>query len=243
MVAVSTRGARECIALLRGAGVRIDSTEDGEYELVYEVPLEVVLNRGKWCMSKPNQLGLSVDELFTCDDQGRTVLRGPVATASGFCLNGSEHDVYRYAELYKEIYTQITATIVGAGGSNIWNRRPKQPEDLPEEHQSQWRPVWGPAKGNMSLEAPKSLAIWVWGLLRTMPRSAAELAVELGIRRQHVGCLMVQLRKRGIPIQVRADGRYYMLDHSAIKIIWTRDGFRMARPDEKAGRSIDQLTI
>jgi len=241
---VSTRGARQCLEMLLRAGVGIEKTEEGEYELFYEVPLEVMLVRGKWCLSRPNQLGVSVDELFTCDAQGRTVLRGPVPTPSGFCLNGvGEHDVYRYAELYKEIYTQMTATIIGAGGSKIWNRRPKEPEDLPEEHQRQWRPVWGPAKADMSFEAPKSLTIWAWGLLRTMPRSVIELARELGITPHHAVVVVSDLRKRRIPIQVRADGRYYMLDHSAIRIVWTRDGFRLARRDEKAGRSIDQLTI
>jgi len=242
-LAVSTRGARQCLEVLLRAGVGVDMTGEGEYELFDEVPLEVVLVRGKWCMSKVNEIGISVDELFTCDAQGRTVLRGPVSTPSAFCLDGSEHDVYRYAERYKEIYTRITATIIGAGGSNIWNRRRKEPEDLPEEHQSQWRPVWGPAKADMSFEAPKSLTVWVWGLLRTMPRSVTELARELGITPHHAVAVVSDLRKRGIVIQVRADGRYYMLDHSPIQVVWTSDGLRFARRDEKAGHSIDKLNI
>jgi len=243
-LALSTRGARRCIERLRKAGVGIDRTGRWEYELFYEVPLEVVLHRGKWCLSRPNQLGISVDELFTCDAQGRTVLRGPVPTTpSGFCLDGAgEHDPYRYADLYKEIYTRITATIIGAGGSKIWNRRRKEPEHLPEEHEGQWRPVWGPAKADV-FEAPRSLAIWVWGLLRTMPRSAEELARELGISRAHAETVVSELRTRGILIQTRADGRYYMLDHSPIKIVWTRDGFRFARRGHDEGHSIDKLNI
>ncbi len=240
---VTYDGARRTIRLLQRSGVAIETADDGQFHLFYEVPLEVVARSGKWCMARPSQLGVSVDEVLASDDQGRTVARALPRGDSGFLIPPTgDPDLYKYADLYKQIYTQITATILGAR-TPLSSRRARQPEDLPLEHQSQWRPVWGPLGGDVSGEAPKSLNIWVWGLLRTMPRSMADLQHELGIREGHITQITYQLRKRGIPIQMRADGRYYMLDHSPIKIVRTRDGFRMARPGEKTGRSIAQLPI
>jgi len=87
-----------------------------------------------------------------------------------------------------------------------------------------WRPRSAEDSGKSLGDPPeKSIPIWVWGLLKTQPWSARDLAIELECRVRTVYRAVHALRARGHRI-VRRAGSYHLEDDLPLQVILPTSG-------------------
>lgn len=92
-----------------------------------------------------------------------------------------------------------------------------------------WRPERGPSAGRALGEPRRSVAIWVWGLLKTRPWTPRELAEELEVAPGTISRALRALRRRGHPITADADGRRQIAAGGPpLRVEQTRSGLRLA---------------
>jgi len=112
-------------------------------------------------------------------------------------------------------------------------------EDDPEEEDPRWRPETGPYGPSSLGDPPRSNSVWIWGLLRTRPRSTEELAEELHISPHDVGDYLCRLRRRGHAIE-RHGGKYHLAEDPPLRVEETPEGLRLAAPaGRRRGRVIE----
>jgi biotin operon repressor len=108
-------------------------------------------------------------------------------------------------------------------------------EDEPEDADPRWRPEEGPYGPKSLGDPPKSNPVWIWGLLKTRPRSTQELADELRTSRPVVAECLRALRRRGHTIE-RQSGRYHCdrlrspAEAPPLRVEETPRGLRLAPP-------------
>ncbi|MGD9496975.1 MAG: hypothetical protein AB7Y46_11810 [Armatimonadota bacterium] len=103
-----------------------------------------------------------------------------------------------------------------------------------------WRPVRGDFARSGGLQE-QSIAVWVWGLLKTGTWRLPDLANELGVSQERVTTAISHLRVRGHALRCDMSNRYYMRDDGRPLRVVERGGrLVLARMDDcNGGRDFD----
>ena len=115
-------------------------------------------------------------------------------------------------------------------------------EEQPIDDKPLWRPRSAQNSGKSLGDPPeKSIPIWVWGLLKTQPWTAKDLAWELACAVETVYQAIAQLRRRGHTI-TQHRRKYYLEDDLPLRVVGLSSGrLRLARLRPGADFDITEL--
>jgi len=115
---------------------------------------------------------------------------------------------------------------------------PVPPHVEPEPDKARY-PRWRPARGDYAAAAglqPRSIPIWVWGLLKGGAWTRADLARELEVATCHIHHAITALKRHGHRVECDAWDRYYIREEGRpLRVLEYEGGLRLARRDGRSG--------
>lgn len=144
---------------------------------------------------------------------------------------------------FDRVWFQIVCTVIH-GVPRIEVLDPPSPPQAELRQSSGRYPAWRPSRGDYAASEglqPRSVAIWVWGLLKGGAWTRAQLAEELRVHPSQIAAAISELRGRGHRVECDTWDRYFIGDDGLpIRVFEYEGGLRLARKDgHTGGRDFD----